>query len=273
MVAALILAMPPGRAAERTEPLELGLLPFASAGTLFKRFAPLREYLEERIGIPVRLKTAPDFATFVSRTGEGRYDVVLTAPHFVLLALDTGRYEVRARYREPLRAVFLMRSADRGLRPGGKGCRTVATPPPSAVITLLGKHQLAREGRGIRPRFRAFDSHNAAVRAVLGGDACAAVVSVNVWHRIRDQESGLRVVARTATIPGLGILLRKDLPPALRDRLTRVLVGMRQDPRGRAALRRMAYPGYRPADAGDFAPVQPFLRQLPEGWRKMRENR
>lgn len=245
--------------------ITFGLLPFASPGALFKRFAPLRAYLEDRTGLAVRLKTAPDFLTFVRRTGRGRYDVVLTAPHFTLLALDSGHYRVGATYLEPLSGVIVTRRESGQDPPGTGDCREVATPPPSAVITLLGKRYLSGVP-GARPRFRYHASHNAALRAVLGGDACAGVVSINVWHRLRREVEGLRAVAKTAEIPAMGILLHRDLPAALRRRITRTLVRMKERPGGRKALRRMAYPGYRPADAGTFAPVRPYLEELPPGW-------
>ena len=266
---ALIVAMEP--AVSQPEPpgsgtpeLEFGLLPFASAGTLFKRFAPLREYLETRLERPVRLRTAADFATFVRRTQAGRYHIVLTAPHFTLMAMDSGRYQVRATYRERLAAVVVGRQD--GMSLDAEGCRTVATPPPTAVITLLGRDFLARSQSRADYAFRSYATHNAAVQAVIGGDACLAVVSVNVWNRVRAQEPDLRRIARTPAIPALGMLVRRDLPNDLRDRIADALVGMRDHPQGRRALERMAYPGYRPARAAEFEPTRRFLEILPKGW-------
>lgn len=244
--------------------LEFGLLPFASAGTLFERFAPLREYLETRLKRPVRLRTAPDFPTFVRRTLAGRYHIVLTAPHFTLMALDSGRYQARATYRERLSAVVIARPG--ASSEGAAGCRTVATPPPSAVITLLGKDYLARNYPEDRRTFIAYASHNAAVQAVIGGDACLAVVSVNVWNRVRNEAPGLRRIATTPAIPALGILVRRDLPAAVKRRVTRALVGMGDHPQGRRALEGMDYPGYRPAQAATFEPARRFLELLPKGW-------
>lgn len=249
-----------------SDPLVMGLLPFASPGTLFKRFAPLRPYLEERIGRPVRLTTAPDFPTFVQRTQRGRYAIVLTAPHFTLLALDSGRYEVRATYTQRLSAVILGRADNHLTDPADGRCRKVATPPPSAIITLMGKRFLGNRHPQAELTYQTYASHNSAVRAVLGGDACLAVASVNVWNRMRREEPGLVRIAQTDSIPALGILVRKDLAASLRDRLTEAIVTMQDHPQGREALGQMAYPGYQPADAATFEPVRPYLERLPVGW-------
>lgn len=267
----MAMALGNASAASEAEPagsgppgLEFGLLPFATAGTLFKRFAPLREYLETRLKRPVRLRTAPDFPTFVRRTHAGRYHIVLTAPHFTLMALDSGRYQVRATYRKRLSAMVIGREG--GMAPGDAGCRTVATPSPAAVITLLGRDFLRRAYPQVRHAFHAYATHNAAVQAVLGGDACLAVVSVNVWNRVRTEESGLRRVDRTLAIPALGILVRRDLPVDVKRRITEAIVSMGDHPAGRRALERMAYAGYRPAQAATFEPARRFLELLPKDW-------
>ena len=261
----------PGSAAstdQEADPLVFGLLPFASPGSLFKRFAPLRGYLEERISRPVRLTTAPDFPTFVRRTERGRYAILLTAPHFTLMALDSGRYEVRATYTQRLSAVILGRSDDSRSGPGGSRCRKVATPPRSAIITLMGKRFMGQRYPGTDLTYQTYASHNAAVRAVLGGDACLAVASVNVWNRMRSEEPDLARLTQTGSIPALGILFRKDLPSSLRHRITEAMVNMQDHPQGQQALRKMAYPGYQRAEAADFEPVRTYLEQLPDGWLK-----
>ncbi|MFB6261387.1 MAG: phosphate/phosphite/phosphonate ABC transporter substrate-binding protein [Thiohalorhabdaceae bacterium] len=259
---------PAGATNNGSDPLVFGLLPFASPGTLFKRFGPLRDYLETRVDRPVRLATAPDFPTFVKRTERGRYAILLTAPHFTLMALDSGRYEVRATYTQRLSAVILGRSDDSRSGPGDSRCRKVATPPRSAIITLMGKRFMGQRYPKADLTYQTYASHNAAVRAVLGGDACLAVASVNVWNRMRSEEPDLARLTQTASIPALGILFRKDLPSSLRHRITEAMVNMQDHPQGQQALREMAYPGYQRAEAADFEPVRTYLEQLPDGWLK-----
>ena len=70
------------------EYLVFGFLPMQSPVTLFKRFAPLRDYLSIQIQREIRMESAKSFEEFSRRTAQRRYDIVFTAPHMALQALD-----------------------------------------------------------------------------------------------------------------------------------------------------------------------------------------
>jgi phosphonate transport system substrate-binding protein len=72
---------------DEEEALTLGYFPLISTVALFKRFAPLRDYLAESLGRPVILQTAKDFSTFLERSDDRAYDILVTAPHFAVRAV------------------------------------------------------------------------------------------------------------------------------------------------------------------------------------------
>lgn len=258
---ALLLAVTPARSGEPDpRPLTFGVLPFMSPIALLKRFAPLRDHLAARLGRPVLLETARDYPEFVRRTAERRYDIVLTAPHFTLLAVDSGRYEVRATYVTELAAVILVR-ADGPIRSvDDLAGKIVATPPPEAVITLAGRRLLDTYlAPGARPLYRNYLSHNAAYKAVAGGEASAAIVTVNVVEKATAPEAGLVELTRSPGFPAMGILVAADLTAEIRQRATDAFVELDDHEAGRALLRRIRYPGYRPAGAEEFEAVRTYL--------------
>ncbi len=254
-------AEPPVPSQARQRELVLGVLPFMSPIALFERFAPLRDYLAEQTGRPVVLETAHSYPEFVRRTEDRKYDVLLTAPHFVLLAVDSGSYRVRATYAQPLSAVVLIHAEGPVREVADLAGRIVATPPPEAIVTIIGRHMLTRRGlSGDRaPLYRNCLSHNAAYQAVIGGEAAAAIVSVNLAERATDASSSLRALTQSEQFPALGILTAADLPEALQGDIASTFTGMRQHARGRAVLRRISYPGYRAATAQEFEPLRPYL--------------
>lgn len=63
-------------------PLQFGLLPYMSTQKLFAYYLPIKKYLEAALGRPVRMSTAPDFATYIKRARQGDYDLYHTAPPF-----------------------------------------------------------------------------------------------------------------------------------------------------------------------------------------------
>ncbi len=255
-VLALCLAMP--AAAAEAPPLKLGFFPIISTIALFKRFAPLQTWLSERLDREVVLETARDFPTFVRRTAAREYDIVVTAPHFALLAADSGRYRVVASLKKDLVGFIVVRR-DSPIRTIDElAGKRVATPPRPAIITQAGMDFL--QGRlHPPPAFQAYRSHNAAYQAVLGGDADAAVVSVNAVKKAMKKGLPLRRIGATPPLPNMAVLVATDLPPAVGERLQQALVRMEDDPRGREVLRAIGFPGYRPATNADYEVTRPYL--------------
>lgn len=250
------------RAAEQaaTPPLKLGFFPLISTVALFKRFSPLRDYLADKLGRPVALETARDFPTFVKRTAERRYDIVVTAPHFAVLASDSGQYDIRASLLSNVQQLVVVRKDSPIQDLSALAGKVVATPPEDALMTMMGHTLLAAAGLtgANRPVYHAFRSHNAANEAVLGGQAAAAIASSNVVGKALQQGVPLRIISRGLSLPNMATLVATDLPPALADRIEAVLVGMRDDPAGRKALKQMRLPGYRSVRAVDYRPARPY---------------
>lgn len=260
----LVVCLPRAAPAAETheKPLILGILPFESAIALFRRFSPLREYLSQKLQHPVILETARDFPEFIQRTRTRQYDMIITAPHFTLLALDSGHYEVVGTYVTPLAANIVVRNGSPIHNPAQLAGKRIATPPKGAIITLIGKHYLETLGlTGAKaPTYIAFRTHNASDQAVLGGQADAAIVSINVFHLARQQGTALHRIARSPDIPGMGLLVATDMPHALKAAFESTMFNMHNTPEGRRVLKVMAYPGYKPATRKDFEAARPYLK-------------
>lgn len=253
----------PHAMADEARPLVLGILPFISSIALFKRFAPLRDYLSRQTGRPVLLETARDYPEFVRRTAERRYDLVITAPHFVALALDSHAYEVHATYAERLAAVVVVPTGSDIDDPSDLIDRAVATPPEQAIVTWVGAAMIQRHVEaGAGPQYRTYQSHNAAYSAAAAGEVSAAVVSISLIDPAKLANDGLRELARSQAFPAMGILMAADLTPALRAQLTAILVEMTGNSPGRAVLKQISYGGYRRSDASEFDALREYLPRV-----------
>ena len=251
-------------AADVSRPLTIGILPYQAPATMFKHFAVLTDYLERHVGQRFVLETAPDYSEFVHRTAQRRYDILITAPHFALLAHDSGHYQVQAAYITPLKAVIVVPETSPITHLHDLAGIPVSTPPNSAIITLVGRHYLAQQGltEEWSPVYQAYPSHDASNQAALGGLTSASVASVNVYRIAKRNGAPLRVIGESPEIPGMAILIAKDLPSPIQHDIISEIVTMRETPEGRAALQRMAYPGYRRANAEEFEPARNFLDDL-----------
>ena len=243
----------------------MGVFPIVSGVALFKRFAPLKDYLANELGRELVLETARDFPTFVQRTAERRYDIVITAPHFSLLAADSGDYRIVARSKRDLVSLIVVAKTSAITDLSQLAGQVIATPPASALVTRYGKDYLA--GKGLKgdkaPEYRAYKSHNAAYEAVLVKHAAAALVSNNAVNKALDKGVPLRVIDTLPPLPTMPTLVATDLPKAFAQQVERALVTMEDTARGRAVLKEVGFPGYWSARVEDYEPVRPYKPASP----------
>ena len=245
---------------EKDKPLVMGVFPIVSGVALFKRFAPLKDYLAKELDRELILETARDFPSFVRRTAERRYDIVITAPHFSLLAIDSGDYQIVARPKRDLVSLMVVAKKSKITDVSQLSGKIIATPPAPALSTRSGKDYLA--GKGLQatkaPHYLAYKSHNAAYQAVLANDAVAALVSINAVNKALDNGIPLRIIDRLPPLPAMPTLVATNLDEKLAIEVRKILVNMESTKDGVNTLKRVGFPGYLSASEKDYDPVRPY---------------
>lgn len=251
-----------GAAAER--PLVFGFLPIVSPERLVDRFQPLVDHIADRLGVPVRMETAPDYAEFVRRTEiERRYDLLFTAPHFYYTAQRRSGYRVVARVDQPqMRALIIVRR-DSGIRSLAElRGKTVSTPDALALGTLLIRDRL--KAAGLPPRrsvtLVATPTHNASLLSAVKGLTAAAGLMVVPYNRadigIREQ---MRVLAETEGVPDMPFSVSSGFGARRAHGFAQALIGLRASPGGRKVLRHLHWPGFVAAVPGDYDVLRRFV--------------
>ncbi|OYY57662.1 MAG: ABC transporter substrate-binding protein, partial [Hydrogenophilales bacterium 28-61-11] len=72
-----LLALRPAAAADPS-PLMLGVFPNTTAKQIVETYRPLANALEKTLRRRVEIYSAPNFKSFVARTRQGKYDLLLT---------------------------------------------------------------------------------------------------------------------------------------------------------------------------------------------------
>lgn len=248
--------------AQQTKPLVFGLLPSESASSKFRRYAPLRVYLTEKLGREVILETARDFKTFIRRTADRQYDFLETAPHFILPAVESGKYQVITTINKPLTAQVVVRNDSSLKSISNINNRIVATPSAKAIITKIGKESL-KKALGEKEKnltYVEYATHNAAYEAVVNRSADVAVISVNVYKKARKYSVPIRSIGESEAIPNMSILVATDLKPEFARKLQHTLVDMQGNESGQQVLRTMAYPGYRKTSIKEFETLKKYRK-------------
>ncbi|WP_018141019.1 phosphate/phosphite/phosphonate ABC transporter substrate-binding protein [Thioalkalivibrio sp. ALJ7] len=256
------------------ESLALGIQPFASPTSLFERYAPLRDWLADTLDTPVRIESARTFSDFFTRSHEGRYDLLLTAPHAVPDLLDAGGYQLVTSSSDRLAAVVLV-SLDSPLRnlQDLSGAH-IAAPAQESLGSVLIKN-LAQQSLSPEiplPTFQHYPHHGAAVTAMQRGLADAAVIVIDGQTLVARNEiaegvprmisladgSLKRIIGQSEPFPGITLLARANRIPdaAVLGRQLEALAGQ---PNGRRMLREIGHSGFEAAHASDYAPFRGML--------------
>jgi len=241
--------------------LKLGVLPSESAVKMFRRLAPLREYLSLHLKQQVNLETARDYQQFIERSNQGAYDILLTAPHLALLANDSGNYDLIATFFRPLNTVFVVKkeshiqSLDQltGLR--------IAAAPEEAIVTMVGRELLKQHVDLKSVDFQYYRNHGSAFHALLAGDADVAVVA-NLIYRINRNRFPMRVIATSHEFPGIGVMVARNKPESFKTRLSDVLTHMRASTDGLVVLKKISQPGYSAATIDQFEVLRRYLKKM-----------
>lgn len=266
MTAALAVLLPLAAAAA-DRPLVFGVFPYTTAQQIVATYGPLAGALEKALGRPVAVYSARDFKTFVERTRQGDYDILLTAPHLAWLARQDAGYRPLLKYAEPTRGLLVVKAVSPLDRPAALRGRTIAAADPVAIVVLAMRSKLASEGLGPADyRATTAGTHFNAVMQVINGRADAAMLGMHPYLLLQPElRAQLRVVAETPPLSSLMFLAHPRLDDAEAEAMRQALSAFGATPEGAAFMQRGGYGGFAPVDGSEL----PAFRSYALEARKM----
>ncbi len=261
---------------EEAGTLTLGILPFAAPKSIFQRYAPLRDWLAETLEQEVVIETARDFETFIERTGEERYDLLLTGAHLVRHAHEEGDYQPLVAATDQLSALIVTPLDARIESVDELGGRTIATPPRLSMGAVAVRSLLEMPLADKPPEYLYYPHHGTALMAMDRGLAEAAIMVVDDTSgsgrppepdtgRLVSLEDGqlVRMLLRTAPFPGAVIMAHDERLNAWPE-LTEKLAGLDDSPDGRERLDRIGHRGFEAFGMDDIPILAPSVGSVPE---------
>lgn len=260
-------ARPPAQVPEYV----LGIHPLHNPVRLFERFGPLVDYLNKNLPQSrIRLEASLDYADFERKLAARKFHFALPNPYQTVLSLRSG-YQVFGKMGNDaaFRGLIVVR------RDGGihrladlKG-KVVSYPAPSALAaTILPQYFLQTHGidvqRDIRNRY--VGSQESAIMNVYLRFSAAGATWPQPWAQFQqdhpDKAAELQVQWETDSMPNNGLVVRDDVPAALRDRVRTLLVNLHKSPAGRPLLDRLSLSHFESASDATFQPVSAFVRDF-----------
>jgi phosphonate transport system substrate-binding protein len=227
----------------------------AQSRAIKKKMADFGELLAKLSGVEVRPSPADSYDHLARRVHKKTFDLAWMPPiPFIALQSKKSAVPLVTSFRggaSQFHAVILVRADSRVRTPQGlKGKRAAWVDPHSASGFVLPRVQLSLLGldpRGAFKEERFYGSHEAVVRAVVGGRADFAAtyarldrsgeVVNGVWADLPGAEQQVRVLATFGMVPNDVIVARSDLEEDLREDMTRALVGVCNDVKGGLLVR------------------------------------
>lgn len=248
-----------GRAVET--PLVFGIFPYQSNTQLIAQCSPLRDYLQQAGGQQMEIVSAPDFNSFRDRTRAGEYDIVYTAPHLGRLAeIESGFKRVAiTRYRT--QSVILVAKDSPLQKLADLRGKSLAIPPATAIVNMLTIELLRGNGLESGRDFKLLvqDNMQNAIAAILRGDSDAGAAGLAPWRSF-PQRDQLRVIAKSAEVPGLIIMAHPRVPRETIAKLRRALIAFNDTAEGKEYFALTNLGAWLPVDDATMHTLDPYAR-------------
>ncbi len=273
VVVAGALAMPVSADAQTGSadaPLVFGVFPNITAKQIIETYQPLADAMAKRLRRQVVIHSARDFKTFVERSRQGNYDILLTAPHLAWLARQDAGYRPLLKYAQPTRGLLVVKNTSPYRAPDDLRGHNIATPDAMAVASLALQADMAAHGlrRNVDYQTAEFGTHLNAVMQLIIGRAAAAMLGLHPYLLLPPElRQQLRVLIQTAPLSSLMYLTH----PRLRDQeasvIRRALLDFAATPEGKAFMQHGGYGGFAAVDGTELRAFRPYALQAEEMMR------
>ncbi|HQS56976.1 MAG: hypothetical protein B7Y56_01600 [Gallionellales bacterium 35-53-114] len=175
----ITLTVVPAYAADKSsvKPLEVGVVPYLSARALVTSYEPMRHYLEQALGMPVKIYTAPGFKPFFFNARQGDYDLVITAAHFARILQTEQKFTPLVRYSAGGRGLVMTALNSPLKKLQDLRGQVIAVPDQLSLANIVCMSHLREHGLKPGTDFKVLEvpSFASAILSVQKGEASAAV--------------------------------------------------------------------------------------------------
>jgi len=191
-------------------PLQFGVMPNVSARILLGQYQPFRSFLEQELGRPVEVVTAPGLQAFQERSMAGAFSLVVTAANLGRVAqLDAGLRPIAIYEPRIPGLIVTLRGHPLASAAELRGF-TIAMTNPQSLVALKFIHWLRAQGLVIGQDAQSTHARNEDSLAQLLNtpQTRAAVMSRGEFNAIRsDIRENLVVWQEFIRVPGFLVLL------------------------------------------------------------------
>ncbi len=222
--------------------LKMGLIPADDADEMLRGYKPVKEYLSEKLGIPVEIQVTSDYPAAIEAMRSKHIDMAWFGPFSYIIAANVAGAEaivngVKESTGSATYKSVIIVNADSGIETieDLKGKTFAFVDPASTSGYLIPRKTLIENGIDPDNDFSTSyfaGTHNAVQYAIANGKVDAGASGDNVHQRM--VEAGEisadvnKIIYESEPIPGSPIVVRGDLPVELKQKIQQALVDMDQ---------------------------------------------
>jgi len=220
--------------------LKMGLIPADDAEEMLRNYEPIKEYLSEKLGMPVEISVTSDYTAAIEAMRSKHIDMAWFGPFSYIIAANIANAEaivngVKESTGSATYKSVIVANANSGIEKleDLKGKSFAFVDPASTSGNLIPRKILIENeidpDNDFSVSFFA-GTHNAVEYAVANGKVDAGADSNNSYDRMVeageiDPEVN-KIIYTSEEIPGSPIVVRGDLPAEFKDKIKQALIDM-----------------------------------------------
>ena len=222
----------------------IGLIPAESKSEIEKQFDPMRAYLQKKLGIPVKIFAATNYAGVVEAMSRDKIDVAWFGPLSYVLAEKEAGAEAfavgvrKSNGKSTYKSIYVV-SGDSNIKSiqdlKGKNVAFVSPTSTSGglVPTYLIKKETGKMPEEFFGKLIYAGGHDAAELAVKNKTVDAAADSDITYNKMLKNgqitKESNRIIAESEPLPGLPLAYRKELDPSLKQKIKDAFLNAHKD--------------------------------------------
>jgi len=265
-----VVAVPP-----TSEALRLVIVPEKNAFILRSQYKPVIDFISQKIGKNIYLEVSTDYFSAVQSFEKGGADAGFLGSYTYLLARERAKVEPLVRPQWPekkniCRSYIISRKAD-GINElqDMKGLRLAVVDRNSLTgfifADCLFKNSGIFEFEHYFRKIILAASHDNAIWTVVTGEADVGVAKSRVYddllNEYPEELDKLLVINRSAEVPTICFVVRKDFPSVERDRLFFLFSQMSKTEEGRNALAVLGAESFVKAYDAEYDPLRQMFEK------------
>jgi phosphonate transport system substrate-binding protein len=245
--------------------------PLYNPQTLSQIFQPLVSHLNNHLeGGRIELEASRDYQAFEQKFRAREADILMPNPWQTIEAQKVG-YQVIAMWgdAEDFKGLFIVRKDGNIKIPADLKGKTVSYPSPTALAAaVMPQYFLHTQGININKDLQNsyVGSQESSIMNVYMGQATAGATWPPPWRIFQKQHpveaAQLKVIWETPSLVNNSVMVRNDIPQAIRQQLTQSLLDLPKTPEGREILATMETARFHAANDASYDIVRDYIARF-----------